>query len=89
MTQESNDQARQLFEMAIERDPAYADAYAGLGFTHYEEWAQQWSQDPQTLDRAYDLATEAININDSRAAADVRLGRARWGSSSTAESGGI
>ncbi|NCF67494.1 MAG: tetratricopeptide repeat protein [Chloroflexi bacterium] len=73
LTPESNDQARQLFEMAIERDPAYVDAYAGLGFTHYEEWAQQWSQDPQTLERAFDLATEAINLDYSRAAAHALL----------------
>ena len=73
LTRESNDRARQLFEMALERDPAYADAYAGLGLTHYEEWAQQWSQDPQTLERAFDLATEAINLDDSRAAAHTLL----------------
>ena len=73
LTRENNDQARQLFQMAIDRDPGYADAIAGLGFTYYEEWAQQWSQDPQTLDRAYDLSTEAINLNESRAAAHTLL----------------
>jgi adenylate cyclase len=73
LTRKSNDEARQLFEMAIERDPDYADAYAGLGFTHYEEWAQQWSQDPQTLDRAHELATAAINLDGSRAAAHTLL----------------
>jgi adenylate cyclase len=73
LTRETNDQARRLFEMAIERDPRYADAYAGLGFTYYEEWAQQWSQDPQTLDKADDLATEAINLNDAQVAAHTLL----------------
>jgi adenylate cyclase len=73
LTQETNDQARRLFEMAVDRDPGYADAYAGLGFTYYEEWAQQWSQDPRSLDRAYDLAIEAISLNDSRAAAHTLL----------------
>jgi adenylate cyclase len=73
LTQETNKQARQLFEMAIDRDPRYADAYAGLGLTYYEEWAQQWSQDPKILERAYDLATEAVNLNDSRVAAHTLL----------------
>ena len=73
LTRESNDQARQMFEVATERDPLFADAYAGLGFTYYEEWAQQWSQDPQNLNRAYDLATEAINLNDSQGSAYTLL----------------
>jgi len=73
LTRESNDQARQMFEAATERDPLFADAYAGLGFTYYEEWAQQWSQDPQNLDRAYDLATEAIKLNDSQGSAFTLL----------------
>jgi adenylate cyclase len=81
LTKEGNDQARQLFETAIERDPGYADAYAGLGLTHYEEWAQQWSQDPQTLDQAYTLAQEAIELDDSQAAAHTLLSHVllRWG----------
>jgi tetratricopeptide (TPR) repeat protein len=62
-----------MFEVAIDGDPLFADAYAGLGFTYYEEWAQQWSQDPQTLDLAFDLATEAIKLNDSQGSAYTLL----------------
>jgi adenylate cyclase len=72
-TQEANDQARLMFERAIEIDPRYAEAYAGIGFTYYEAWAQQWSQDPQSLDRAYELAVESIALDDSRSGAYALL----------------
>ena len=72
-TVETNVQARLMFERAIELDPAYADAYAGLGFTYYEEWAQYWSQDPRSLERAHELAQNAIALNDSHAGAHTLL----------------
>lgn len=52
---EDNAQARQMGERAIALDPTYAEAYALLGFTHWAEWGMQWSQDPQTLERAFAL----------------------------------
>ena len=42
-----------MFEQAIELDPQYAEAYAVLGWTYLQEWILQWSQDPQTLERAF------------------------------------
>jgi adenylate cyclase len=65
LTKESNDTARTLFEKAIELDPQYANAIAGLGFTYYETWPQFWSSDNLALDKAYELATEAIFLDDS------------------------
>src|SRR5882672_1873372 len=35
---EANAQARQMFEKAIELDPKYAGAYAGLGQTYFIDW---------------------------------------------------
>jgi len=64
-TKKDNDQARLMFEKAIEIEPNFAGAYAGLGFTYYEQWAMQWSQDPQSLDRALELAREAIAVDES------------------------
>ena len=58
-----------MFEKAIEIEPKFADAYAGLGLTYYEQWASQWSQDPQFLERAFELAKRAIALDDSRSAA--------------------
>ena len=62
-----------MFEQAIELDPQYADAYTGLGFTYYEEWAQYWSQDPRSLERAHELAQKAISLDDSHAGAHTLL----------------
>ncbi|MBI3799504.1 MAG: tetratricopeptide repeat protein, partial [Deltaproteobacteria bacterium] len=74
-TKESNAQARQMFEKAIELDSQYAAAYAALGLTYSQEWAWQWSQDPQTLERAFALAQRAIALDDSLSVAHRVLGR--------------
>jgi tetratricopeptide (TPR) repeat protein len=64
-TREANVQARQMFDKAISLDPEFAAAYARLSFTHLVEWIFQWSQDPQTLERAFALARKAIALDDS------------------------
>jgi len=75
-TQEANAQARQLFEQAIALDPQYSAAYALLGLTHWLEWMYQWSQNPQTLEQAFDLAQKAVDLDDSLPLAHMLLGRA-------------
>jgi adenylate cyclase len=64
-TKEANLQARQMFERAIDLDPEFALAYALLGLTHYQEWSLGWSQDPQSLEQAFELAQRAIALDDS------------------------
>src|SRR5262249_17774351 len=66
-------QARQLFEKAIELDPQYAEAYASLGGIYYFTWLYQWSQDPQALERAFELAQQTVTLDDSLPAAHNRL----------------
>ena len=83
-TRDTNDKAREMFEKAIELDPEFAIAYAGLGFTYYEEWANQWSQDSQTLEQAFELAIRATALNDSspeahRILGDVYLYKRQYG----------
>ena len=73
-TKEANAQARQMFEKAIELDPQYAEAYAWLGWTYLVEWVLRWSQDPQTLERAFALAQQAVALDDSLPRAHVLLG---------------
>src|SRR5262249_14993912 len=65
-------QARQLFEKAIELDPQYAEAYASLGGIYYFTWLYQWSQDPQALERAFELAQQTVTLDDSLPAAHNR-----------------
>ncbi|MBI3800312.1 MAG: tetratricopeptide repeat protein, partial [Deltaproteobacteria bacterium] len=73
-TQETNAQARQLFEKAVALDPQYAEAYAWLGFAYFREWTRRWSTDPQTLERVLALAQEALVLDDSLPLAHSLLG---------------
>jgi adenylate cyclase len=73
-TKEANVQARQMFEKAITLDPTYALAYAHLGATYYLEWVWQWSQDPQSLERAFALEQQALALDGSLPSAHVLLG---------------
>ncbi|MBI3800763.1 MAG: adenylate/guanylate cyclase domain-containing protein [Deltaproteobacteria bacterium] len=73
-TRETNAQARQMYEKAIELDPQYAAAYASLSFTYWMEWFVGWSQDPQTLKRGFELAQKAVALDDSLPGAHSTLG---------------
>jgi adenylate cyclase len=73
-TQETNAQARQLFEQALALDPQYAEAYAFLGLSYFREWGFQWTQDSQTLEQALALAQRAVALDDSLAQAHATLG---------------
>src|SRR5262249_36545070 len=70
----TNAQARQMFERAIELDPQYAGAYMALGATYWQEWYWQGGQNPQALERAFELAPRAVALDDSLSAAHVVLG---------------
>lgn len=63
VTEEANALAQQMFAKAIELDPQFADAYACLGWTYFEQWSVGWSQDPQTLERTFALAQRAIALD--------------------------
>jgi adenylate cyclase len=64
-TKEKNIQAQRMFEKAIELDSEFAAAYAQLGRTHVRGYTHMWSQDPKALDRAFDLAQKARDLDDS------------------------
>jgi class 3 adenylate cyclase/TolB-like protein/cytochrome c-type biogenesis protein CcmH/NrfG len=63
-TQESNDEASELFQRAIDLDPNYADAYAALGGSHYEAVTSGWVEfRTEELERAETLARKALAID--------------------------
>jgi TolB-like protein/Tfp pilus assembly protein PilF len=64
-TKKATAQARQMFEKAIALDRQYAEAYAWLGMTYWQEWGWHWGSDPQTLERALALAHQALALDDS------------------------
>ena len=78
LAKETNPQARQMYEHAIALDPQYAEAYAGLGWTYYWEWIYQWNPDPQNVERAEELARQALALNDRLSLAHGLLSRIHW-----------
>ncbi len=64
-TRESNAEARRLFVKAMDLDPRYAAAYAGLSWCHLQSWQFLWSTDPESLERARELAERAIALDDT------------------------
>lgn len=65
MTKEQNVRARKMLQKAIELDPHFAGAYAGLGWTYFEEWTHRWDQNPRSLDTALELGRKAVTIDPS------------------------
>jgi adenylate cyclase len=74
LTKESNIQTRQVLNKAIDLDPDFAAAYALLGWVHSREWTQGWSQGPQPLKQALELAQKAIVLDESLPAGYTILG---------------
>lgn len=61
-----NNKARKFYQRAIEIDPKFARAYAMLAWTHWFEFTNGWSKDPEdSLKQAYELARKAIQIDES------------------------
>jgi adenylate cyclase len=83
-TRDSNDEAIELFQHAIDLDPNYADAYAALGSAYYEAVVSGWSEfRVQDLERAEALAQKALALNPATTRAyhvlsNVNLFRKRY-----------
>ncbi len=58
-----NFEARKMFRRAIELDPNYATAYAGLGWTYFEPVLWGWTGSPQkAVGQAHDLSQKALSL---------------------------
>lgn len=64
-TRETNLQARRLFVKAMDLDPQYAPAYVELSWAHLQSWQFGWNTDPESLERARDLAERGIVLDDT------------------------
>ena len=63
---EGNFRARELFRRAIELDPDYASAYAGLGWTHIHAMQYGWTGSAgKALERAEELAQRALVLSET------------------------
>lgn len=58
-----NEEARSLYREALEIDPKFARAYAGLAMTHAMDHRLQFNVDPAGLERALELAETARLID--------------------------
>jgi adenylate cyclase len=72
---EASENARQMFQKAIELDPKYSDAYAWLGYVLGVAQLNQWSHDPHGLDRAIQLEQQSIALDNSNALAYAIMSR--------------
>jgi adenylate cyclase len=69
-------EARALLRRAIGLDPGYAAAHVALGETYHIDVSWGWAQSPVTaLSRAEELATAALQINDTELSAHILRGR--------------
>jgi TolB-like protein len=84
-TYEADVEARALFQQALELDPAYARAYAGLSLSHFNDWSCQcWDRWADGERLAFDYACRAAELDDSdhlvqAVLARIHIYRRNWG----------
>jgi TolB-like protein/class 3 adenylate cyclase/cytochrome c-type biogenesis protein CcmH/NrfG len=73
-TQTATYEGRKLLERATALDPAFAAAYAFLGFSYMHDYINQWGDDPEgALQRGGVLARKAADLDASEAQAHFVL----------------
>ena len=77
-TKPDNERALHFFEMAVQLDPTFARAYAGLSLTHFQNAFQRWVDREPESDLAYDAAGKSLMVDDRDPAAHWAMGRALW-----------
>jgi DNA-binding SARP family transcriptional activator len=77
-TQAENEQARHFFARAVQLDPTFARAYAGLSFTHWQNAFQRWGDRDHESALAYESAGQSLLVDDHNPAAHWAMGRALW-----------
>ena len=75
---EDNQLARQHFEKAVQLDPTFARAHAGLSFTHFQNAFLGWGERNQEVEQAYGAAARALMADEQDPAAHWAMGRALW-----------
>jgi adenylate cyclase len=76
-TQAGMEEARKLFERAIELDPQWGQGYAGLALTHFWQGVSGWSESPeQSFEALLEAAQKAVALDELGAEAHHALGHA-------------
>ncbi len=77
-TPEADQEARSYFERALEIDPQYPRAYAGISLSYYNDWScQSWHLWSEGQRLAGEFAEKAVAHDDGDAITHVVLGRVR------------
>jgi adenylate cyclase len=72
-TRKGNQEARRLYERAVEIDPDFGAAYALLGNTYSLEFSNGWAFDPELLDQAEGLGRRAVAVDPTNAEGFINL----------------
>ena len=74
-TPDADLEARRIFKQALEIDPNYSRAYAGLSLSHFNGWScQLWENWEDNERKAYAYALEASRLDDTDHVAQMILG---------------
>jgi DNA-binding SARP family transcriptional activator/Flp pilus assembly protein TadD len=73
-----NERALHFFRTAVELDPTFSRAHAGLSFTHFQNAFQGWDDRAREIDRAFAAAGQSLMADDRDPAAHWAMGRALW-----------
>lgn len=73
-----NEWARHYFQKAVDLDPTFSRAHAGLSFTHFQNAFQGWDERRREIDRAFAAAGQSLMADDRDPAAHWAMGRALW-----------
>jgi len=73
-----NEQARYFFQTAVQMDPTFSRAHAGLSFTHFQNAFQGWAERVSETDQAFAAAGQSLMADDRDPAAHLAMGRAMW-----------
>jgi adenylate cyclase len=75
LTEAPNRAMQEYYRKAIEEDPDFALAYAGLGWVEMRAYWGGWSSDPdETLQRALDYGLKALALDEKEADVHLLLG---------------
>ena len=75
LTKQENDLARAMYRHAIDKDPRFALAYAGLALSYIDDARSGWDQnDGPSADQAMAMARKAVALDESLPQAHFALG---------------
>jgi adenylate cyclase len=78
-SEDDNRRARKMFERAIELDPRYGAAHAGLAATYHQDCKFGWTDDPEgDVEQCVRLARKAIELDEHDSFAHLVLSSAYW-----------